>query len=188
MPYKLDIPGWTTEADLKAIESLAKRVPRHGLVVEIGTFLGRSIWTWCKSVDPSVTVIGVDPLGWLPEAGAHSMFGETYNSSLGAKALFDQYTKDCTNLRMITESSMAWDSRNIQSDLVFVDAQHKLPWVAFDLAFWYARLKPNGTMCGDDYDAPHPDVVSTVNAFAFDLHTEARRLGSKLWAIDFGKT
>jgi len=53
--YDLTIRGEITHRELQAMEAVAKLVPRDGVVVEVGSYLGRSSWAWAKSVDPSVT-------------------------------------------------------------------------------------------------------------------------------------
>ena len=85
MPYRLDIAGWMSESDLKAIEWMASQVPSNGIVLEIGSFLGRSTWAWCKSVPPGTQVIAIDSFSWLPEFGEGFMVGEPYDQSAGAE-------------------------------------------------------------------------------------------------------
>jgi len=74
--YNLNIPGWMAEDDLKVIEELASKVPQNGIIVEIGSFAGRSSYAWSKSCDPSVTVFCIDK--WdsterLSQAGSDSI-------------------------------------------------------------------------------------------------------------------
>lgn len=183
MPYRLDIPGWMSEADLCAIEALAAQVPSGGLVVEAGSFVGRSTYAWCKSVAPGVEVVAIDTFDWLPEFGAHGMDGEPYAMPGDAAALFDHYTQDCDNLRKIVGLFPAAYPAACKSDIAFIDASHEFPWVAFDIGYCLATVKPGGLLCGDDYSSSFPDVVCSVDSAAKMLNRKVERLGSKIWAL-----
>ena len=56
----LEIPGWATEEDLTVLEYFASEVPEDGLILEVGSFCGRSSYTLSKSCHPSVRVICID--------------------------------------------------------------------------------------------------------------------------------
>ena len=58
--YNLDIPGWATEEDLKVLEYFASEVPEGGLILEVGSFCGRSSYALAKSCHPSVRVVCID--------------------------------------------------------------------------------------------------------------------------------
>lgn len=77
--YNLDIEGFMTESELIQIEKWAHEVPANGIIVELGSFKGRSAYTWAKSCDPSVTVYCIDA------------FQEWYSDFL-------VNTKECTNI------------------------------------------------------------------------------------------
>jgi hypothetical protein len=183
MPYRLDIPGWMDEADLRAIETLAASVPRNGLVIEVGSFLGRSTWAWCKSVHPSVQVMAIDTFGWLPEYGAWQMAGTPYDRSIGAEDMFDANTADCDNLTKVRAKSLAVQLPKTGADLIFIDGDHQLPGVALDLGYYYSAVKIGGVLSGDDYKGDEPDVILSVDTIADALGRKVQRAGSKLWLI-----
>lgn len=55
-------------------------------------------------------------------------------------------------------------------DVVYVDADHKYDPVLADISAWYAKVKPGGVLCGDDYIAgSHIEkfqVIEAVSDFA----------------------
>jgi hypothetical protein len=56
MPYNTNIIGHMVESELKVIEEWAYNIPKNGVIVEIGTFFGRSAVCWAMSSDPSVKI------------------------------------------------------------------------------------------------------------------------------------
>jgi len=145
------------------MEAVAKLVPRDGVVVEVGSYLGRSSWAWAKSVDPSVTVYCCDP--W-----------DGYRGS--SRELFASHTSDCPNIVALQGYSPQdfrdWD-RPI--DLYFEDAVHRNPVLRENLDFWTGFLKPGGIVCGHDYLGKFPDVVK-------EAHALGERLGCRLLHVE----
>lgn len=172
MVFREDIPGWMNKHDFQAIEALAACIPPQGVVVEIGSYLGRSSWSWAQSVHPSVKVYCIDP--WpdnhLPQ--------------------FKEYVKDCPNIIPIQGSSptMPWN-KDLRPDLVFIDGNHYSPHIENDLAFWTQQLNQNGILCGHDFN-PYKwkDVCHAVMQHSevikkpFGIFEE-----SSVWYIELGR-
>jgi predicted O-methyltransferase YrrM len=183
MPYKLNIPGWMKEPNLRALESLAVEVPHNGVVIEIGTFLGRSTWTWCKSVHPSVCVIAVDQFEWSPAHGAHDMEDDYYDGSASIEDMFRANVADCKNVTIFKSNSLAFKPQT-KADLIFIDAGHKLlPGVALDLGYYLSFVKPGGIFCGDDYSSGHPDVRQSVDTLSAAIRKPVHVRGTKIWTL-----
>lgn len=176
MPYRDDIPGFMTLAELQIIEKLAFQVQRGGAIVEVGSHFGRSAWTWAKSADISVKVYCIDP--WLGK----DHLGE-YKSSLEE---FASYTKECQNIIPIKGHSpdMVWDDK-LSVDLAFIDGRHTCPEVDRDIAFWSQKVKKEGLLCGHDFDfKKRPGVCSAVLKFAKKHKLQARVFrNTALWVI-----
>ena len=58
--YNDSIPGWFTEEDNIVALKLAQAVPENGIIVEIGSFVGKSAWHWANSAHPSVKIYCID--------------------------------------------------------------------------------------------------------------------------------
>ena len=166
MPYNLQIPGQISEAQLKAIEVVAKLVPEGGHVVEIGSLFGRSSWAWAKSVKPSVTVHCIDP--WEGNEGIRRLekqFGVTYGLEQ-----FKEFTKDCPNVVAHKGYSPRdfsdWD---IPVDLYYEDAVHTDPILSENLIFWTRHLRQEGIICGDDFRPRFADVINGVRRLSQQL-------------------
>ena len=62
-------------------------------------------------------------------------------------------------------------------DFVYIDADHRFPFVAQDLYYWYWRVKKGGAIAGHDYKDMRPgqekrsiEVQSIVDAFLKSFH------------------
>ena len=196
MPYNLRIPGWMPESELKIIEQVAATIPKHGKMVEVGPFCGRSSWCWAKSVDPTVRVTCLDI--WNPSDHPYHPPAEiggqdTMNADFGvADSLarvtgtlenFRHYTRDCDNI-VASQGASPYDFQdwNEPLDLVFLDGVHHNPVFWDDLNFWFWKLKLGGLCCGDDFARTHPDVMWSVNDFAKN-HGLTFFVQGRLWFI-----
>ncbi|WP_242153837.1 class I SAM-dependent methyltransferase [Sphingomonas sp. BAUL-RG-20F-R05-02] len=174
LPYRIDIPGQVSEAQLQAIEVVATLVPAGGCVVEVGSLFGRSSWAWARSVPETATVVCVDP--WEGNEGAHEIGGRTgYGYGYDS---FSRYTKECTNIipiRAYSPDGVCW-SRPI--DCYYEDAVHIEPILSRNIDFWTSFLRPTGIICGDDYRPRFPDVRQAAEKIA-------KKLNRRLFLVDF---
>lgn len=179
------ISGWMPDIDLEYLELLASRVPAHGVIVEVGSFKGRSSWTLAKSCDPSVKVYCIDlwddafQVKYTPREGEPSP-GSMYEEFL-------RNVKDCPNLIPIRGNSteIEWPEDR-KADLVFIDGDHSSPQVDKDLDVWVKRLKPHGVLAGHDFKINHfPDVCRAVINLSLRLNLPVKAYGKgSIWAIE----
>jgi predicted O-methyltransferase YrrM len=182
--------GWASSDQLALIEEWAKEVPKNGIVVEVGAFVGRSAWHWAKSVDPSVTVYAID--SWDPTL--YSKYRERRHLLEGTRldpktveCTFDDFSKntyDCPNLIGVKARSPNIPSVILDKlhnvDLIYLDDSHVNPEFKNNVEFWIKRLKPKGIFCGDDFLAGH--VPTTVSHFAF-LNKKQLYARSNFWRM-----
>ena len=168
-----DIPGWFQWRS--AQEEAVRRFPAGSRLVEVGTFLGRSLCSLCDVVQLSgkrFTVIGVDTCrGSGPEgprlkdyhgeavAQGHGTFaGQLHKNIIDcgyADALSLIVGDSVTTAGFFPDESIAW---------VHLDARHEPEHVKADIAAWLPKIARDGWLSGDDYDAVKwPGVVRAVN-------------------------
>lgn len=189
MPYNEHIPGFMDLTSLRILEYVASRVPKNGVIVEIGSFAGRSSWTLAKSCDPSVTVycvdswedVYLDPLREHPQMDAR-LPDQKYDFNL-----FKENTKDCPNIVPLKGRSteVPWpEERKI--DFIFIDGWHESPEVDNDIATWLPRLKPGAILSGHDFHVYiYPDVCRAVIAASKQLNMPIKFFKkSTIWMID----
>lgn len=163
MPYREDLPGFMSVKDLKVLEQLAKTVPKNGVIVEVGSFMGRSSWALAKSCDPSVTLFCID--SWPKYHFTSEDFKKMAAYKRGMKfdfATFKENIRDCSNVKIIRACSLevVWDHCLV--DLIFIDGDHESPGIDRDLECWSTRLKPNGILSGHDFSLAFPHVCRAV--------------------------
>lgn len=192
--YNLKIPGWMPEGELKILERIARQVPPHGQVLEVGPFCGRSSWCIAKSMPRTATLTCIDI--WDPSEHPFyppfskpgetlSEFGEAEGPdfAVGTYENFRRYTADCSNIVPIRGRSpndfQSWDK---PLDVVFLDGVHHNPYFAADVHFWIRKVKAGGMLCGDDCARTHPDVLWTVHDVCKDLDL-VFTVEKRIWSI-----
>lgn len=188
MPYDLTIPGWMSEANLKVIEQIARRVKVGGTVVEIGSFCGRSSFAWASSVRAArifcidtwqlnFNNLGAEQMRTLP--GDRSRYRGSAETTF--RALMERFDHV---IPLKGGSTMDWQMPAV--DVVFLDGDHSQGAVSRELDLWSRRLAPGGMLCGDDFrtEPQWIGVVKAVTDFAqtrgFHLHVPPR---TTIWTL-----
>lgn len=151
--YDLSIEGWMLEEELKIIEEWAKMVPDNGVVVEVGSHLGRSSYCWAKGIPESATLYCIDHWQDL-----------IYNSIpiTNRYERFLENTKDCKNIIPLKGKVPNIKYPRKLIDILYIDADHKNPNDLEIIFFFKNFLKQNALICGHDYSVEWPVVVQNV--------------------------
>jgi predicted O-methyltransferase YrrM len=171
-----NVIGFPRASQLALIEHWARDVPENGIIVEVGSFAGRSAWHWAKSVHHSVTVYAVD--SWddtlynkhKTKQSQDTMVGTSMPKTALSCSIedFKFNTSDCPNIIPVKARSpnLPVDilEKLTQVDLVFLDESHQNPEFQINLNFWKDRIKPKGILCGDDFQVR--DVHTVVCQYA----------------------
>lgn len=170
------------EPELRQISNWAKKVPNNGVIVEIGSFLGRSSVCWAMSAHNSVKIYCIDRFG------VHyiNSTGETFDSD----TVFKQNTESFPNVVMIKGSSPHdIDYPGDKIDVVFLDAAHKNPDDWNNIEFFLPHIKNGGMLCGHDYcDDAFPDVIENVIRLEKQLGIPVTLYeGTTLWSFNINR-
>jgi predicted O-methyltransferase YrrM len=144
----LSVEGLTKLSELVLLYDLAKTMPVNAVVVEVGSYRGRSTLAIAEGLEgiSGPTLIAVDTFsgdpGW-----------ETRLDPGNARAIFDRNTAGIQFLRVIQAPSLeAADQVADRSvDWVFIDALHDYRSVVADIGAWSSKLKPAGLLSGHDW-------------------------------------
>lgn len=189
MPYDLNIPGWLTVDELTVIEKLATQVPKSGVIVEIGSLMGRSSYCWATSCDPSVKVYCVDIFyehykvnhqvpKEICDKNNFPLSDHVYNTRLE----FQNHTRHLSNVIQITGHSPDISLPGDPLDLLFLDASHSNPNDWDNIEFFLPMIKPNGIISGHDCDLP--DVRHNISRLETMLHKSVTKYaGTSLWSF-----
>ena len=161
------IQGWMTIPEL---QWLARQGQAHTVIVEIGSFLGRS--TTALALYTAGVVYAVDD--WLGTADypRANPFVKPLEASRDA---FERFSRNVGELvaagkivPMRTNHAIApWDGPPI--DLCFIDGHHSAESVARDIALWSPRLAPGALLCGHDIDQDQVSDGVRAELGAFDV-------------------
>lgn len=137
----LKIPGHMYKDELLWIYARSCEVTDGGIVVEIGSFRGRSAAAWYQGVKDRAALWCIDP--WSvdhPEGRPpdYQIFKEQM-AMMGYRP---------SVLRMTSIEALRWfDDQGV--DAVFIDGNHKVAGLDVDL--WLPKVVPGGLLCGHDW-------------------------------------
>lgn len=162
------IPGWTDNALLDLYVDIVKRTKPHGIVIEVGSWLGRS-----------AAFMAVE----LIHAGKHICFHavDTWDGRVGSNSadwghdvpgdMLPTFIANMTRggvmdiVRPIrlpsVEAAAAFNDGVL--DAVFIDADHVYDHVKADILAWKPKVKSGGWLCGHDYKPENPGVMRAVD-------------------------
>ena len=133
-----DIPGWLTDEEGEALYELAKRCTGRGVIVEIGSWKGKS--TTCLGLGSragqGVRIFAVDP-------HADYRFGE-FKDNIDRAGIADLVTP------VPSTSQAKADDFHEPIELLFIDGSHKEEMVRLDWRLWAHRVLEGGWIAMHD--------------------------------------
>lgn len=142
------VEGWMTPSQARWLWDRASVLRPPAVVVEIGSYRGRSAIVLASAAAPGVEVVAIDPHGGydrgpqqikaVPEAGRHD--NEAFNANLGAAGVADR-------VRHVRRPSQdALDAVPGPVDLLYIDGAHRYRPARDDIRRWGARVADGGTL------------------------------------------
>jgi len=151
------IPGSFTRLNAAAYYDQACRVPREGLIVEVGVDQGRSA---------SVMVAAAE------KTGARVVLIDSWPSVLADNAaktnrMLTAFPDARVEVLWMTSAEAAKTAllRDAIVNLLHIDAHHYLPEIQIDCESWLPKLPPGGVVCFHDYGSTFPDVTAMVDRY-----------------------
>ncbi len=144
------------QRDARALDRLLRVCAHRGMVaIELGTYTGRSsmvMLTHIKRMDG--TLYCVDWFQGNP--GVHAEITTSYQED-DILHIFLSNVKEGgyerhVNVLVGTTDRVADVIADGIADFIFIDADHRYTQVQRDILKWYPKLKPNGILCGHDFD------------------------------------
>ncbi|MGE5529176.1 MAG: class I SAM-dependent methyltransferase [Patescibacteria group bacterium] len=136
------IGGWLTLNEGRFLYKLARNCAGAGVIVEIGSWMGRSTtWLGCGSKEgQSVPIYAVDP----HEGGdEHHWAGPQKTLSLFAENMRAAQLDGIVHALVMT-SRQAADLIDQPVTLLFIDGDHRYDYVRLDFDLWSPRLVKGG--------------------------------------------
>lgn len=180
-----NICGWANRDILYTLATYAKQVPSNGIIVELGTFVGRSAFALGMNKKDSVKLYCYDKWNNNPNIIPRTVgsFGQTAKPNgdnfdqLYSIDTVQENLKDVKNLHLIqtwlplTDEQMIFDNESI--DLIYIDAGHTYAQTNKNIEQWYSKIKKGGVLYFDDYnEVSWPGVVQAVDKFCKKYNEE----------------
>lgn len=130
------------------------------IIVELGSWLGASTAFIAKNTSDASQIYAIDV--WVETAECAKSTGLPRNElNIFFSRFYQQFLSNVIHLSLANKiipvrmhTLEAARSLNVNPDLIYVDASHETEDVYNDIKAWYAKLAPNGIMCGDDWGWP----------------------------------
>jgi predicted O-methyltransferase YrrM len=189
----LNIPGWANRDILNALGWHAAQVEDNGVILEIGGLFGRSSYMIGNSKKPSVKLITIDKWPTMVNHTFHdgkcgadqlallnSKIVDNYITTEDFFSLWNEFTKDIENKISMKIPAAAPNDNFPMIDFIYHDAGHEYEEVYSDLVHWFPKLKQNGILIVDDYDATtFPGVIQAVDQFAIEYNLQTQMITNR---------
>lgn len=166
-PDYRSIPGWSNFESV--YQMAAEAVPDNAVLVEIGSWMGRSAAMMCTFLERAGKAGGarfycVDT--WKgSKGGVDEMFHNQTLAQLGGNML-ETFQKNMTPWKdgyiplQMDSVEAAKQFADASVDFVFIDGGHTKEQVLADISAWRPKVKPGGILAG--HDADWPEVLAAV--------------------------
>jgi hypothetical protein len=164
-----DVPGYLSQGSIEVIESLCDQLPDSGVLVEVGSFLGKSAVEFAKNFDKQnkdYTILCIDsfnsPIEILRKLlqDADFVIPDGVSDNL---SMFKHYTKNYKNIFPIVGFFNETFDFPGKVQMVYDDSTHAMSYMNHALPFWWEHIVDGGMLAGHNYTAT---VRTAVDIFA----------------------
>ena len=163
------VEGWLTEGQARRLWIAASRVPPGGLVVEIGSFRGRSAIVMASALADGARLVAIDPHAGgdrgpqeiAPQAERGEADHLAFNRNLKSAGIAER-------VRHVRElSSDAHADVDEPIDVLYVDGAHRFGPARDDIVRWGERVSEGGTMLVHDSFSSIGVTLATLASVTF---------------------
>ena len=156
------VEGFLHDPEVELLSRLARNLEK-GVIVELGSYLGKSAYAMAFWANKNVKIYCVDH--WnnvdMPNKKAADTF-EAFKNNLG------EYFKKIIPIR--SDTSTAAKTFNDEIDILFIDANHSYEGCMKDIVAWYPKVKNGGVILFHDYTEKTCGVSRVVDEFFANKH------------------
>jgi predicted O-methyltransferase YrrM len=166
------VEGWLTEAQAERLWEAARRVPAGGLLVEIGSFRGRSTIVIASALADGGRLVAIDPHAGgdrgPQEIAAEAGRGEADNAAFNANLREAGVAARVEHVRLMSSDAHAAVAGAI--DVVYVDGAHRFRPARHDIVRWGERVRDGGTMLVHDSFSSIGVTLATLTSITLGAH------------------
>jgi predicted O-methyltransferase YrrM len=163
------IEGWLSEAQARHLWDAARRVPPGGLLVEIGSFRGRSAVVMASALAEGARLVAIDPHAGgdrgPQEIAAEAARGEADNRAFAANMRAAGVESRVELVRQM--SSDAHAALDGAIDVLYVDGAHRFGPARDDIVHWGARVRDGGMLLVHDSFSAIGVTLATLTSITF---------------------
>src|SRR4051794_25527906 len=163
------VEGWLTEAQARRLWDAAGRVPAGGLVVEIGSFRGRSAIVMAQALTGGGRLGAIDPHAGSDrgpqEIAAEASRGEDDNRAFNDNLRRAGVTERVEHVRAFSSDALAAVPGTI--DVLYVDGAHRFGPAREDLVRWGDRVREGGVMLVHDSFSSIGVTLASLSTLTF---------------------
>lgn len=164
------VEGWMSEAQARRLWDAAGRVPAGGLLVEIGSFHGRSTIVMASALADGARLVAIDPHAGgdrgPQEIEAEAARGEADHEAFLANLRAAGVHSRVEHVRALSSDAHAAVSGAI--DVLYVDGAHRFAPARADIVDWGNRVRHGGTMLVHDSFSSIGVTLATLACLTFD--------------------
>ncbi len=181
-PEFSEIPGWFAYDGL--YNEFVEEAKDGDTFVEVGTWFGKStnyLVNKIKESKKDIKFVTIDTFKGTDDEELHQNIVKAFNGDIFYEFIDNTVLSNNYNKFEIikdTSHNAANQFSNSSIDYIMLDAGHSYEDVSNDIRLWYNKIKPGGTISGDDYGGSFfPGVTRAVNEFFYDQCT----IGFRNW-------
>jgi hypothetical protein len=147
-----DVEGWMSDGQARRLWDRASAVPAGGLIVEIGSYRGRSAIVLASAARGAAEVVAIDPHAGN-DRGPQEIVGSIDEGEADNVAFRENLSRAGVDSRVRhvrLPSQDALEAVEGEIDLLYVDGAHRYRPASLDISRWGARVRPGGTMLVHD--------------------------------------
>ena len=182
MPEFNYIPGWFAFDEL--YNQFVEEAKDGDTFVEVGTWFGKStnyLVNKIKESKKDIKFTTIDTFKGTDDEELHQNIVGAFNEDIFYEFIDNTVlSKNYNKFEIIKDTShnAANQFSNGSIDYLMLDAGHSYDDVKADINYWYNKIKPGGTISGDDYGGSFfPGVTRAVDEFFYNQCT----LGFRNW-------
>ena len=182
MPEFNYIPGWFAFDEL--YNQFVEEAKDGDMFVEVGTWFGKStnyLVNKIKESKKDIKFTTIDTFKGTDDEELHQNIVGAFNGDIFYEFIDNTVlSKNYNKFEIIKDTShnAANQFSNGSIDYLMLDAGHSYDDVKADINYWYNKIKPGGTISGDDYGGSFfPGVTRAVDEFFYNQCT----LGFRNW-------
>jgi len=163
------VEGWLSREQAQRLWEAALRVPAGGLLVEIGSFRGRSAIVMASALAPGARLVAIDPHAGgdrgPQEIAAEAARGEADNEAFRANLRSAGVDTRVEHVRLMSaDAHVAVDGL---VDALYVDGAHRFGPARDDIVRWGERVREGGTMLVHDSFSSIGVTLATLTSITF---------------------